>query len=975
MTNDVTGDVRLRTLGGLALEGCDFGRTKPLLLLSYLCLEGKTKRRHLSELFWPDAKDPLASLSTDLSRLRKSCAEVVGADDAYVWTTLATDAGALLAASERGDFGRAVEAYEGPFLSGAHLNDWPVELETWVYSTREFLAERVCEAHVQLGEAAAKAGDFGEGARHAERACAVPGLGGLAPELMPRVHALLTADGHPHAKDLARAALDFGVTLSLEPPEAKERLRPASHLLPTQGTSFVGREAELEGIEKVLGEGQERLLSLVGLAGMGKTRLAVEAANRMIRQGLFRDGVYLVALESLSSASGLPYRVADAVGAELKGNIAPAGAIAERIGDGWVLLVLDNFEHLMDAATLLPELLGRCPNLKLLVTSRERLNLAEEFVLWLEGLPFEAETRRPDALTLFLERAARHRQRFEPSSMEAVTRICRAVGGSPFATELAAALVNTLSCEQIAAYLERDLLSLSSRARNLPERLRSVQAALESTWRLLTEDERLALERLSVFRGGFTRDAALQVADVGLSLLATLSDKALLRPQPHGRFDRHPLVYEFTKQKLSERPELAEAKRRDHAGYFTTFLEDRLRPIRGEQAKDVLNEISNDLNNIRGAWEYWLERSQAAELARSVFTLAYFFEFSGRCEEGLDLFSNMVRRLNAVPDTLPDAPLALGKLHYASSWMFDHLGQTHRALQAAEAALGHYRAHGDPTLIAHGLNNLAGFVADHKGDYQEAVRLLEEARGLVNQDDPYYEAVLLTNLGIMHLFAGDYAASEGYLNGGEHLHQKVDNQMGVAVCLQNRGDLFTILGRFGEAASVLKEGLALCEALGLEHFQPPFRCSLARTERLMGEVNEAFEHIASALKLAQEIDHQQAMPNILVEYARVALFRQDLEAASDFLSRALATAQQGGMLAKTLHVLTGFSEHYSAQRENALALELAWHVTRQGAAHALDRSLAQAVLDQAVANGAEMPEQPKDVSLEELISTLPTTPS
>ena len=969
MTNDVTGDVRLRTLGGLALEGCDFGRTKPLLLLSYLCLEGKKKRRHLSELFWPNAKDPLASLSTDLSRLRKSCAEVVGADDAYVWTTLATDAGALLAASERGDFAQAVEAYEGPFLSGAHLNDWPVELETWLYNTREFLAERVCEAHVQLGEATAKAGDFREGARHAERACTVPGLGGLAPEIMPRVHALLVAGSHPHAKDLGRVALDFGITLTLEPAEAKKRLRPASRLLPSQGTSFVGREAELEGIEEVLGRGRERLLSLVGLAGMGKTRLAVEAANRMIGQELFRDGVHWVALESLASATGLPYRVADAVGAELKGDAAPAQVIAEKIGDGRVLLVLDNFEHLMDAATLLPELLNRCPNLKLLVTSRERLNLAEEFVLWLEGLPFEAGPRRPDALTLFLERAKRHRQRFEPSSLEAVTRICRAVGGSPFATELAAALVNTLSCEQIASYLERDLLSLSSRARNLPERLRSVQAALESTWRLLTEGERRAVAQLSVFRGGFTRNAALQVAGVGLSLLAALSDKALLRPQPHGRFDRHPLVYEFTKQKLSEQPELAEAKRRDHASYFTTFLEDRLRPIRGEQAKDVLNEISSDLDNIRGAWDYWLERRQTAELARSVFTLAYFYEFTGRCEEGLDLFSNTVQRL----DALPDALLALGKLHYASSWMFDHLGQTHRALQAAEVALGHYRAHGDPTLIAHGLNNLAGFVADRKGDYQEAVRLLEEARGLVNQDDPYYEAVLLTNLGIMYLFAGDYAASEGYLNRGEHLHRKVDNQMGVAVCLQNRGDLFTNLGRSSEAAFVLEKGLTLCETLGLAHFEPFFRCSLARTKRLMGEVDEAFEHIASALELAQEIDHLQAMPNILVEYARVALSRQDVKATAGSLSRALSTAQQGGMLAKVLHVLVGFSEYYSAWGENARALELAWYVTRQGAAHASDRNLAQIVFDQAVAQGAAMPEQPEYVSLEELINTLPTT--
>ena len=306
--------------------------------------------------------------------------------------------------------------------------------------------------------------------------------------------------------------------------------------------------------------------------------------------------------------------------------------------------------------------------------------------------------------------------------------------------------------------------------------------------------------------------------------------------------------------------------------------------------------------------------------------------------------------------------------------MFDHLGQTHRALRAAETALGYYRAHGDPTLVAHGLSNLAGFVADHTGDYGGAARLLEEARGLVDQDDPYYEAVLLTNLGIMHLFAGDYAASEHHLSEGKHLHQRSNNKMGVAVCLQNQGDLFTTLGRFGEALSPLEEGLALCETLGLSHFQPPFRCSLARAKRLTGEVDEAFGQVASALELAQELDHQQAMPNILVEHARVALARQDVEAASEHLSQALSTAKKGGMLAKTLHVLVGFGEHCLARGENARALELARHVISHTATHASDRALAQAVLGRALASGAEPPEG-AGVSLEALISTLPTPPS
>ena len=353
-------EVRLRTLGGLQLEGRAFGRTKPLLVLAYLCLEGKQARRRVAELFWSHAKDPLASLSTELSRLKKACGEVVGSDDTQVWATIPTDAGELLEKLERGALQPAIEAYEGPFLSGVSLNDWSAELENWVYSTREFLAGRVCEAHVQRGEAAAKEGHFGVGAGHAKDACEVPGIGGLGggldPELLPRVYALLIADEHPHAADVAQTAQDFGFDLTLTPAEARTRLRPVAKPLPTRGTSFIGRHEELAAAESLFAQG-ERLLSVVGLAGMGKTRLALQVANRMIAQGHFRDGVDLVRLESLTSPGELPYRLAATLGIELKGELgedSPVEALAAAIGDGAKLLVLDNFEHLMDGGDAPP---------------------------------------------------------------------------------------------------------------------------------------------------------------------------------------------------------------------------------------------------------------------------------------------------------------------------------------------------------------------------------------------------------------------------------------------------------------------------------------------------------------------------------------------------------------------------------------------------------------------------------------------
>ena len=979
-------EVRLRTLGGLQLEGRAFGRTKPLLLLAYLCLEGRQTRRRVAELFWSHAKDPLASLSTELSRLRKACGEVVESDDTQVWATVPTDAGELLEKLERGALQRALEAYEGPFLSGVSLNDWSAELENWVYSTREFLAGRVCEAHVQLGEAAAKEGRFSAGARCAKDACAVldssgaEGVGGgLDPELMPRVYALLIADEHPHAADVARTAQDFGFDLTLTPAEARTRLRPSARPLPTRGTSFIGRHEEIAAAESLLSQG-ERLLSVVGLAGMGKTRLALRVANRMIEQGHFRDGVDLVGLESLAAPSELPYRLAATLGIELKGELkgelgedSSVEALAAAIGDQARLLVLDNFEHLMDGVMRLPELLGRCPNLALLATSRERLNLAEEFVLWLDGLPFE--DARSDALTLFVERAKRHRQGFDPSEREldAVARICRAVGGSPLATELAAALVNVLSCEQIAEHLAQDLISLSGNMRNLPERQTSIGAAFESSWRLLTEDEQRALMGLAVFQGGFSREAAQRVAGAGLSRLVTLSDKALLRAQPKGRYDRHPLLYEFTKQKLSAHPELERTARQAHAHYFARFLVERRETIGGEQAEAIRGEIASELDNIRASWDYLLGNDQADALARGVLTLNFFFGDTRRLQEGWDLFSGTIQRLGAVPE----GSRLLGELHYAAGWMAYYQGHIEAAYGAAQEALAHFRPHGDdhPALLARGLSNLARFIADHTGEYARAAQLLREAYALPGQQE---NGGLLFTMGLTYYYAGDYALSEDFLDRAEVFYRRSDKHFGVTSCLHLRGELLAALGRLSEAEADLETGLARCDTFNFPTLRPYFHHIFARVRRKGGDVSEAHRHIALALEPAREQEDWLVTTLILVEYARVDLARQEFETALEHLRQALDVVQKGNQRAGELHVAVGLSELFLARADYASALRVATYVKCQSAAHAADRDAACVVIQASATEGATLESQDADLEadkpLGDLIRELPTAP-
>ena len=385
--------VYLRTFGGLALEGADFRRPKLLLLLAYLTLEGPKDRRFLAELFWQGAAEPMTSLRMALTQLRRGVPEAFEANAKRVKATVTTDALRLLERLEGGTWAEAVRLYEGPFLQDLHLPGWSAELEEWVYSTREFLAEGVRGALLRLAEGDAAAGDFGAAARRAEEAWLLAGAPEPEPEEIGRIGRLLVAGGSLKAPQLQKEARAYGLTLSLKRDEARAQLagaletRPARHNLRARATSFVGRDPELLELARLLAEPDIRLITVTGAGGVGKTRLALQAASAELQGGNFPDGVFFVSLEALVDAGLVPAAVAEALAVSLPGKEAPLAELAHALGSKALLLVLDNFEQLMAGATLVSELLDACPRLKLLVTSRERLNLAGEQLVVLGGLP------------------------------------------------------------------------------------------------------------------------------------------------------------------------------------------------------------------------------------------------------------------------------------------------------------------------------------------------------------------------------------------------------------------------------------------------------------------------------------------------------------------------------------------------------------------------------------------------------------
>ncbi|UCC86777.1 MAG: helix-turn-helix domain-containing protein, partial [Anaerolineales bacterium] len=415
-----------------------------------------------------------------------------------------------------------------------------------------------------------------------------------------------------------RLGAPLPVSETLEPRPAPPR--PASNL-PIPPTPLIGRQPELTALARMLCEPQCRLLTLTGTGGIGKTRLALELA--FTRRDLFPDGVYFVSLASFTSPEFIAPTIGEALGLRFSGVLDPKAQILDYLREKSLLLVLDNLEHLLEGGGLLAQMLQQAPHVKLLVTSRERLNLQGEWLFDIQGLPVPApdqidRAEEYSAVALFLQSAWRAQVGFELKDEERpwVARICQLVEGAPLAIELAAAWVRVLTCREIAQEIERNLDFLAASARDLPERHRSMRAAFDHSWRLLSDEERRALSQLSVFRGGFTREAAEKVAGAPLPLLSSLVSKSLAQPVAEGWFDLHELVRQYAEAHLdtvSEGHTMVPghadgfAARQAHAAYYLALVEQAAPQLFGPEQVAWLQRLEHEYDNIRAALAWLLK--------------------------------------------------------------------------------------------------------------------------------------------------------------------------------------------------------------------------------------------------------------------------------------------------------------------------------------------------------------------------------
>jgi predicted ATPase/DNA-binding CsgD family transcriptional regulator len=435
-------------------------------------------------------------------------------------------------------------------------------------------------------------------------------------------------------------------------PKSDSRYR-MRHNLPPQPTSFIGREDEIAEIAVLLDDPSCRLLTLVGPGGSGKTRLGIEVAARKLDE--FANGVFIIALQPLTSHEDIVPTIASSLGVQLRPDGRnPQQQLFDYFRNKSVLLLMDNFEHLLAGAKVLCGLLSAAPGVRVLATSRESLNLREEHLYNVGGLQFPdhdqiTSTETFSAIELFAERARRVYPDFSlTDELPDVVRICQLVGGMPLALELAASWLKTLSCAEIAAEIQWGLDILATPLRNVPERHRSMQAVFDYSWQLLSEKERATFRRLSVFRGGCTHEAARQVAGADLRVLQALADKSFIHREPHsGHYDIHELLRQYGEWHLEQSAEDRFAVYDLHCEYYADLLGKYRDDVSNHRQRNMMQELELELDNIRAAWRWAVDHRKVDEIQKALHTFAYFHVFRSRFLEEAYALEAAIHRLDS----------------------------------------------------------------------------------------------------------------------------------------------------------------------------------------------------------------------------------------------------------------------------------------------------------------------------------------
>lgn len=913
------GTIRLFGPPAITVDGEDKLQVMPVkgfALLAYLCLEGGSQRRErIATLLWADApqsrsRASLRTLLYDLNKIAPGLLDVerqtvaVAAGHRYAIDLL--EARRLIRSDDKEERLDAASHLHGPFLQGLHLDDAPA-FETWLSAARERWRVRGVDLLQQA------AGDLLLAGRLQEARGMLQRLLRFQPwheETHYTLMRLFAAEGdyasalHQYktlAGVLAREldVLPDARSVDLHNRIRQRRRRPRARL-PQQPAPFVGRERVTARLQSLLASREHRLLSILGAGGIGKTRLALRLAQRSGH--LFLDGVFFVSLAGVGPADPFYAPLALALGLQPINDGDVKRALLEHLRGRELLLILDNVEHLVDQAAQLAEIMQEAPSVQLLVTSRQPLGVSWETRYRIEGLPVPAEgDARPLAYAstkLFATASQRADPAFDARAHgESIARICRQLGGSPLGIELAAALVGKTSPREIADDLEHNLELLAVSFKDRPPRQRSMRAVFDASWELLDAQERQHLSRLAIFRGGFTREAAYQVARCPGTILRRLVEKSLLS-EDDGRYDFHQLVRRFALERLAETDAAEMAEK--HAAYFASQMSALAAQMVGHSQAAMIDGVGREFANYRAAWDFSLQRrtlhrggphqGQTDDMSPLLEGLARYFDLTSLFREAEAFMAEAGALLKNADGAA--ASHFLAAVRVARARFINKQGRFEEALAIVREIAGN-EAYPQETRAAACLE--MGWALWHTGRYADAEAPLAQGQPLaMRAEAPLLLANILRNRGIVAWYQSDFEAARRHTQQAYEHHKEIGDLQGMADALNNLALVAGDQGDYLASMDYLQQAIEIKEALGDLNGSAIALGNLGILHTFLGQYDQAEKALGAAIGLSQKVGNLENLGHSTTNRCGLYVLQGRFDEAKVEAQRALQLVRRSG---------------------------------------------------------------------------------
>jgi predicted ATPase/DNA-binding SARP family transcriptional activator len=931
----------IRTLGEIAVAVGTNGppipfeaRTVQALLLYVACHRRPLGRDQLAELLWPERSQDQgrANLRVAIHRLRQHL-------DPYLLITRQTvalnpnapvtlDVAHFEAHVAADELAAATALYHGPFLAGFYLDESPA-YEQWALLERERLHVVALTAYQQLITQQSHDGQLDAAIASAQR------LLQLDPYHEPIHRQLMRLLAQAGQRNAALAQYEtcrhlLATELAVPPDEmttalaeqirtgelriTSDELRTSTTTeqafvtrnsklvnMPAQSTPFIGRAAELAQIEQLLTHPDCRLLTLLGVGGVGKTRMAIAAA--MQQEARFPDGICFVGLAAVGATDLLLVALAQSLGLNTVSSDLPA-LVAAYLQPRRMLLVLDNFEHLLEGAEMVAHLLHRAPQIKVLVTSRQRLQLVEEWLLPLAGLALTGGVAS-DAGALFLRSAQRVHTGFRANGQEAsITAICRQTEGMPLALELAASWVRVMSCAEILRQMSQPLAFLKTALRNLPERHRSIYALFDQSWRLLAPEEQRVLRGVSVFQGGWTVAEAAQVLaldeEAGAAaqrpslhhLLLALVDKSLVQCDEQPRFRMHELVRQYAADQLVASGE-AELIRQRHYNTYLHLARTADQQVRGPAVVEWFARLEAEQDNLRAAWQWALDTERFTEVAWLGIALCHTWHVRARWYEVAKILEQVLPHCHTLAS---DLRLAL----LVTLYRFWRALHTFASVEAYAAELNQLeQASHEPLLRAAAWFYIANATPDPneaRRGFDLCLTLLQQAAALPGPGSEFCFFADRANLLAMTYFryalrlideTGDYAHAEKLATESLRLFEQMGNRDMIAYPLGALGHLALFRGELKRSHRLLQEAVSIATLVGNRMVLGDWQPKLSIVTFYLGDVTTARHLLQDSLRFWLDQKNNVFLAHIYGYLAEIALAEDAWEEAAQAVTQSM----------------------------------------------------------------------------------------